>query len=85
MGVARTQSPISKKYFDDKQRNFTQTIVHIRHENKNFLKSAAALRNMPMYAYLDEILNKHREVFLKKIVTTETKQTKQTENQPKLE
>ena len=55
-----------KKQVDKK--TFVQTIIYIRRENKNFLKSAASLEGKTMYEHLDEILTKERQKYLKKTV-----------------
>ena len=52
---------------EEKKEKFIQTIIHVRKENKNFLRSAAALQNKSMYEYLDEILTFHRKQYLKTI------------------
>ena len=52
---------------EDKEKNFSQTIIFIRFENRNFLKSASALEGKSMYELLDEILTEKRKEFLKQI------------------
>lgn len=51
---------------EEKEKEFKQTIIHIRTDNRNFLKSASALKGVPMYVLLDEILTEKRKDFLKK-------------------
>ena len=51
----------------EKEEKFVQMITFMRKENKNFLRSAAALQGKAMYEYLDDILNLHREKYLKSI------------------
>ena len=52
---------------EEKERDFKQTIIHIRNENRSYLKSASALKGIPMYELLDEILTEKRKEFLKKV------------------
>jgi len=44
-------------FVEEKKKHFVQTIVFIRKEHRQKLKSEAALKNVPYYIYLDEILS----------------------------